>query len=197
MYVFSYFSFGFEGRKWDLIMSVPNHYLSVYFTFNISHHQNKEKMKYTCLHLDDLEMTKEALYLKIFFKYVFVCACVHAYVSVLACVCKFACACVLFEVPWRQFQVQISLNANWKINWSKEVKPHLYLHHRQYKNSHTCFTITFGWIDFFFFFAKYVCSAKEQLLFWTCASFHFCWFIFLLRSTNLSKKVLFRSPSFL
>ena len=31
VYVFSYFPFGFEGRMWDLILSVPDH-----FTFNIS-----------------------------------------------------------------------------------------------------------------------------------------------------------------
>ena len=27
----SYFPFGFEGRMWDLIVSVPDHYLSFYF----------------------------------------------------------------------------------------------------------------------------------------------------------------------
>ena len=31
IYVFSYFSFGFEGRMWDLIVSVPDHRLSFYF----------------------------------------------------------------------------------------------------------------------------------------------------------------------
>ena len=31
IYVFSYFPFGFEGRIWDLIVSVPDHYLSFYF----------------------------------------------------------------------------------------------------------------------------------------------------------------------
>ena len=35
VYVFSYFSFGFEGRMWDLIVSVPDHCLSFYFTTNI------------------------------------------------------------------------------------------------------------------------------------------------------------------
>ena len=30
VYVFSYFPFGFEGRMWDLIVSVPDHL----FTFN-------------------------------------------------------------------------------------------------------------------------------------------------------------------
>ena len=33
IYVFSYFPFGFEGRMWDLIVSVPDHCLSFYFTF--------------------------------------------------------------------------------------------------------------------------------------------------------------------
>ena len=32
VYVFSYFTFGFEGRMWDLIVSVPDHCLSFYFT---------------------------------------------------------------------------------------------------------------------------------------------------------------------
>ena len=31
IYVFSFFSFGFEGRIWDLIVSVPDHCLSFYF----------------------------------------------------------------------------------------------------------------------------------------------------------------------
>ena len=31
VYVFSYFPFGFEGRMWDLIVSVPGHCLSFYF----------------------------------------------------------------------------------------------------------------------------------------------------------------------
>ena len=34
IYVFSYFPFVFEGRMWDLIVSVPvpDHYLSLYFS---------------------------------------------------------------------------------------------------------------------------------------------------------------------
>ena len=32
LYVFSYFSFGFEGRIWDLTVSVPDHCLSFYFS---------------------------------------------------------------------------------------------------------------------------------------------------------------------
>ena len=31
-YVFSYFPFGFEGMIWDLIVSIPDHCLSFYFT---------------------------------------------------------------------------------------------------------------------------------------------------------------------
>ena len=31
IYVFGYFPFGFEGRIWDLIVSVPDHCLSFYF----------------------------------------------------------------------------------------------------------------------------------------------------------------------
>ena len=36
IYVFSYFPFGFEGRIWDLIVSVPDHCLSFYFSDNTS-----------------------------------------------------------------------------------------------------------------------------------------------------------------
>ena len=35
IYVFSYFPFGFEGRLWDLIVSVPDHCLSFYFLSGI------------------------------------------------------------------------------------------------------------------------------------------------------------------
>ena len=35
IYVFSYFPFGFEGRMWDLIVSVPDHCLSFYFGINV------------------------------------------------------------------------------------------------------------------------------------------------------------------
>ena len=31
VFVFSYFPFGFEGRVWDLIVSVPDHCLPFYF----------------------------------------------------------------------------------------------------------------------------------------------------------------------
>ena len=34
--VFSYFPFGFEGRVWDLIVSVPDHCLSFYFAYQSS-----------------------------------------------------------------------------------------------------------------------------------------------------------------
>ena len=33
IYVFSYFPFGFEGRIWDLIVSVPDYCLSFYFLY--------------------------------------------------------------------------------------------------------------------------------------------------------------------
>ena len=32
IYVFSYFPFGFEGRMWDLIVSISDHCLSFYFS---------------------------------------------------------------------------------------------------------------------------------------------------------------------
>ena len=31
IYVFSCFPFGFEGRMWDLIVSIPDHWMSFYF----------------------------------------------------------------------------------------------------------------------------------------------------------------------
>ena len=42
IYVFNYFPFGFEGRIWDLIVSVPDHCLSFYFKYRGS---NSEKVK--------------------------------------------------------------------------------------------------------------------------------------------------------
>ena len=36
IYVFSYFPFGFEGRMWDLIVSVPDHCLSFYFPYPLT-----------------------------------------------------------------------------------------------------------------------------------------------------------------
>ena len=38
IYVFSYFPFGFEGRIWDLIVSVPDHCLSFYYEHDIHVH---------------------------------------------------------------------------------------------------------------------------------------------------------------
>ena len=35
IYVFSCIPFGFEGRMWDLIVSVPDHCLSFYLTENL------------------------------------------------------------------------------------------------------------------------------------------------------------------
>ena len=47
IYVFSYFPFGFEGRIWDLIVSVPDHCLSFYFDLKvkISLHQSLNSSK--------------------------------------------------------------------------------------------------------------------------------------------------------
>ena len=36
IYVFSYFPLDFEGRMWDIIISVPDHCLSYYFVVLIS-----------------------------------------------------------------------------------------------------------------------------------------------------------------
>ena len=40
--VFRYFPFGFEGRMWDLIVSVPDHCLSFYFIYHKSQLQTKK-----------------------------------------------------------------------------------------------------------------------------------------------------------
>ena len=46
IYVFSYFPFGFEGRMWDLIVSVPDHCLSFYFTLLQYKYFGVEKFSY-------------------------------------------------------------------------------------------------------------------------------------------------------
>ena len=43
VYVFSYFPFGFEGRMWDLVVSVPDHCLSFYFSYGASIGWGNEK----------------------------------------------------------------------------------------------------------------------------------------------------------
>ena len=43
IYIFSYFPFGFEGRVWDLIVSVPDHCLSFYFVRLLSESQFRIK----------------------------------------------------------------------------------------------------------------------------------------------------------
>ena len=47
IYVFSYFPFGFEGRMWDLIVSVPDHCLSFYFSYvNVSYQVNMSEQEW-------------------------------------------------------------------------------------------------------------------------------------------------------
>ena len=46
IYVFSYFSFGFEGRMWDLIVLAPDHCLSFYFTVYTHHFGTKNSTLY-------------------------------------------------------------------------------------------------------------------------------------------------------
>ena len=48
MYVFSCFPFGFEGRIWDLIVSVPDHCLSFYFDLLVFylHFENYSRKRY-------------------------------------------------------------------------------------------------------------------------------------------------------
>ena len=50
IYVFSYFPFGFEGRIWDLIVSVPDHCLSFYFEKHINKHLIGYLNKYNLIH---------------------------------------------------------------------------------------------------------------------------------------------------
>ena len=38
VYVFSYFSFGFESRMWDLIVSVPDHFIFLLYYFSFDFH---------------------------------------------------------------------------------------------------------------------------------------------------------------
>ena len=47
IYEFSYFHFGFEGRMWDLIVSVPDHCLSFYFVST----RTIQKYRFTGLYL--------------------------------------------------------------------------------------------------------------------------------------------------
>ena len=46
IYVFSYFPFGFEGRMWDLIVSVPDHCLSFYFEAKIANSDDRISTKF-------------------------------------------------------------------------------------------------------------------------------------------------------
>ena len=46
IYVFSYFPFGFEGRIWDLIVSVPDHCLSFYFSQTLQRSTGNQRKKY-------------------------------------------------------------------------------------------------------------------------------------------------------
>ena len=70
------------------------------------------------------------------------------------------------------------------LNWTKEVKPHLYFSHRlNTKNTHICFTNFFSRLNFLHnIFSK---EAAISLLIMCRVSP--VWFHFLLRSTNLSK----------
>ena len=58
IYVFSYFPFGFEGRIWDLIVSVPDHCLSFYFAV-----QGKKWNK-----IQEKKSTKSKRYVKFYFR---------------------------------------------------------------------------------------------------------------------------------
>ena len=45
IYVFSFFHFGFEGRIWNLIVSVPDHCLSFYFVLKYTQKQEKRDIR--------------------------------------------------------------------------------------------------------------------------------------------------------
>ena len=53
IYVFSYVPFGFEGRIWDLIVSVPDHCLSFYFVREKSFF-NKSFQPVICMHVNSV-----------------------------------------------------------------------------------------------------------------------------------------------
>ena len=56
MYIFSFFPFGFEGRIWDLIVSVPDHCLSFYFsTFENTTTEKLHYEQYLTLFLQSCE----------------------------------------------------------------------------------------------------------------------------------------------
>ena len=42
VYIFSYFPFGFEGRMWDLIVSVPDYCLSFYVLLRVHAGQQEQ-----------------------------------------------------------------------------------------------------------------------------------------------------------
>ena len=46
--MFSYFPFGFEGRIWDLIVSVPDHFLSFYLDKSFKLQQLKKVQSFLC-----------------------------------------------------------------------------------------------------------------------------------------------------
>ena len=52
IYVFSYSPFDFEGRMWDLIVSVPNHCLSFYFRLGERILGQKKSIRETVKHID-------------------------------------------------------------------------------------------------------------------------------------------------
>ena len=68
IYVFSYFPFGFEGRIWDQIVSVPDHCLPFYFAAEsrmqlecmmISHYGEEAETQMVWPHLTILWYCKE------------------------------------------------------------------------------------------------------------------------------------------
>ena len=46
IYVLFYFPFGFGGRMWDLVVSVPDHCLSFYFPHNDHYHSKIKKISF-------------------------------------------------------------------------------------------------------------------------------------------------------
>ena len=56
IYVFSYFHFGFKGRMWDLIVSVPDQCLSFYLSYTYSARPFSNALKYETTHFHPINL---------------------------------------------------------------------------------------------------------------------------------------------
>ena len=68
IYVFSYFPFGFEGRIWDLIVSIPDHCLSFYFNIKPVYQEITLSSKLGVLEISTLLHFRLSLLIQMFIK---------------------------------------------------------------------------------------------------------------------------------